>query len=171
MAYTSPKVEVRDSKIRGKGVFAKEKILEGEMIFDFTESAGKYLSTKELDKLFDEGMDYGIQVGDDLFFAATSMADIETGDYLNHSCDPNAGISGLLKIVATRDIAAGEEITFDYAMSESHADLKMKCHCGKSNCRKVITGSDWKMPELQKRYRGYFSNYLQRKINLLKNKK
>jgi hypothetical protein len=32
------------------------------------------------------------------------------------------------------------------------------------NCRKILTGKDWQLPELQKRYAGYFSAYLARKI-------
>jgi hypothetical protein len=66
-SYSSPKVEARESSIAGKGVFAIEDILKGELVFDFSEGTGKYISGSEMDKLFDEGMDYAIQVDDDLF--------------------------------------------------------------------------------------------------------
>jgi hypothetical protein len=35
-----------------------------------------------------------------------------------------------------------------------------------SQCRGTVTGYDWKIPELQERYDGYFSLYLQDKINV-----
>lgn len=53
------------------------------------------------------------------------------------------------------------------AVSESHESniaFEMECSCGAPNCRKVITEHDWKLPDLQQRYRGYFSQYLQEKI-------
>ena len=87
----------------------------------------------------------------------------EEADFINHSCNPNCGIKGHLQIVAMRDIESGEEITFDYAMTES-SDYSMDCKCGAKNCRKTITGNDWKLPILQKRYNGYFSNYIQIKL-------
>jgi len=62
-----------------------------------------------------------------------------------------------------RDIEPGEELTFDYAMTES-TQYSLKCECGAKNCRKLVTGDDWKILKLQKKYCGYFSNYLQEKI-------
>ena len=46
-------------------------------------------------------------------------------------------------------------------------DYSLECKCGAPNCRKILTGKDWQLPELQKRYAGYFSTYLARKIFLL----
>jgi hypothetical protein len=40
--------------------------------------------------------------------------------------------------------------------------------CGSPNCRGLITEEDWKIPELQKKYDGYFSWYLQEKIDGIK---
>lgn len=163
-SYSSPKAEARESYIAGKGVFAKEKILKGEVVFDFSKGKGKMISGAEMDKLCEEGRDYGIQIDDDLFFAATEDSEMEAGDYLNHSCYPNLGINGSLKMVAMRDIEPGEEVAFDYAMSET-SDYKMDCRCGKPNCRKIINGEGWKIKELQKRYGGYFSDYIAKKIS------
>jgi SET domain-containing protein len=163
-SYSSPKVEARESSIAGKGVFAIEDILKGELVFDFSEGTGKYISGSEMDKLFDEGMDYAIQVDDDLFFAATNSEEMEIGDYLNHSCDPNLGIKDSLKLIALKDVKIGEEVAFDYAMTES-SDFEIKCLCGKSNCRRKITGEDWKRKDLQEKYKGYFSDYIAKKIS------
>lgn len=161
-SYISPKVKIGKSKI-GKGLFALKKIRKGELIIDYTKGPGKFLPTKEADKLYEKGNDYMIQVDDDLFFVATTKEELEDADFLNHSCNPNCGIQGTLKIIAIRDIEPGEEITFDYAMCES-SEYEIKCNCGSSNCRKVITGNDWKIKELQKKYKGFFSDYLQKKI-------
>jgi hypothetical protein len=40
----------------------------------------------------------------------------------------------------------------------------MECHCGASTCRRIVTGQDWRRPDLQEKYRGYFSWYLEQKI-------
>ena len=40
----------------------------------------------------------------------------------------------------------------------------MACACGAAACRGTITGHDWRRPELQRRYAGYFSRYLEKRI-------
>ncbi len=168
-SYISPKVKIGESN-NGKGLFALEKIHKGELIIDFTKGSGKFITVKEADKLYEEGNDYMIQVDNDLIFASTNQEELECVDFLNHSCDPNCGINGTLKIVTMKDIEPKEEITFDYAMSES-SEYKMKCCCKSLNCRKIITGNDWKIKKLQKKYKGFFSDYLQKKIEIEKEKK
>ena len=86
--------------------------------------------------------------------------------YSNHSCYANLGIRGEITLVAMRDIRAGEELTHDWAMTDDD-DYSVECKCGAPNCRKILTGKDWQLLELQKRYAGYFSAYLARKIFLL----
>ncbi len=51
-----------------------------------------------------------------------------------------------LSITARRDIKPGEEITFDYATSETYEGFEMKCFCNNKECRKMITANDWKNP-------------------------
>ncbi len=58
-----------------------------------------------------------------------------------------------------------EELTFDYAMTDDEL-YEMPCQCGTTSCRQVITGFDWQKPEVQKKYHGYFSWFIQRKINM-----
>ncbi len=82
---------------------------------------------------------------------------------INHSCDPNVGFRGNVIYVALRDIAAGEELFHDYAMERSD-DYTLDCRCGSRLCRGKVTGDDWKLPELQRRYGDYFSIYLRRKF-------
>lgn len=161
-SYLSPNVEKRRSKT-AFGLFAKGNIKAGEVIVDFKNGLGKFVNEEESDRLFEDGMDYMIQVDDDLFWAATEEDEIEDADFINHSCEPNCGIRDSMTIVSVRPIKKGEEITFDYATSES-SDYEFKCNCGSKNCRRVITGDDWKNPILQKKYKKYFSDYLKKKI-------
>ena len=82
----------------------------------------------------------------------------------NHSCDSNLWMRDALTLEARRDIAAGEEVTIDHALQTSLANWEMACHCGSSRCRKLVRGDDWMRPELQDRYRGHFSPFLNRRI-------
>ena len=65
---------------------------------------------------------------------------------------------------AMRDIEAGEELTHDWATTDDDR-YEMACRCGAACCRGTITGQDWRRPDLQEKYRGYFSWYLERRID------
>lgn len=109
---------------------------------------------------------YSIQVEEDLFLVPDWPP--EPASYFNHSCDPNAGFSGQIALVAMRDIAPGEEVCFDYAMCIGTPFEDFVCYCGAPNCRGRVTGTDWQRPELWDRYNGFFSPYLQRRIERLR---
>jgi hypothetical protein len=66
-----------------------------------------------------------------------------------------------------RDIAPGEELSFDYAMCDASDYDEFRCLCGVAACREVVTGSDWRDPDLQEKYAGWFSPYLTRRIAAL----
>ena len=83
--------------------------------------------------------------------------------FISHSCEPNVGFAGNVVLVAICDIDAGEELTTDYAMFDDY-EGSMDCTCGRPACRRRIDGRDWQRPDLQERYRGYFSWYLDRKM-------
>lgn len=71
-------------------------------------------------------------------------------------------------LLALRDIKAGEELTYDYALMESSPEYRIRCLCGSKECRGFLTGNDWRIPALQKKYKGFFEPYLQKKIDALK---
>lgn len=166
-SYISPKAKTQPSKISGKGTFAISPIKKDEIICIF---GGRILSTTEWKKLPEDARENSIEIHDDFVLAPFNKNDVGDGDYINHSCDPSAGIVGQIFLVAMRDIKKGEEITFDYAMCVAGNGIveggvyKMECFCGAKNCRKLITGEDWKNKKLQKKYKGYFSTYIQYKI-------
>lgn len=83
----------------------------------------------------------------------------------NHSCDPNLGWAEAYTLVALRDIAAGEELTCDYATSTADPAFLLRCHCQTYRCRQMVTGDDWRIPELQRRYAGRWVPFLQRIID------
>lgn len=161
-SWISPKIRTDKSSI-GRGIFAVAAITRNEIVID-SSASGKRLTSAQIAALpdADERWDYAFQIDNDLYFVPQDKP--EESDFLNHSCAPNCGIQGNLKIVALRDIAPGEEVTYDYAMSESMPLWRLDCRCGQGECRGVITGNDWRNKELQKKYRGYFSSYLEKKI-------
>ncbi len=82
--------------------------------------------------------------------------------YVNHCCDGNCWYEGDDRLVAMRDIRAGEELYYDYALTEADEDwtLAPACLCGTAACRGLVTGNDWKRPELQAKYGNHFTEYV-----------
>ncbi len=109
--------------------------------------------------------DSEMQIADNLFIAPLTDEEFPASMvFLNHSCEPNCGVAGNLMFVAMKDVKAGEELTFDYAMHYAEPDYAMDCNCQTTSCRHRITGNDWQLPELQRKYAGYFSWYIDQKI-------
>lgn len=165
--FINPKTEVRNSKIEEKGLFAKEKIKSGEIIHI---AEGNILTLEESKKFSEEQQNLCYDVDDNHLFCPKDFNNLTADWYINHSCSPNCGSApDLFTLVAMKDIEPDEEITYDYAMTDSKPDWSMKCNCGAINCRKIITGNDWKIKELQERYAGYFQKNIQEKIEALRN--
>jgi SET domain-containing protein len=157
----SEKLEARENKAKGGwGVFARQPVNAGELLLYW---GGTIINYTELMSLPEEVRIHTIQVEEDLF--QKPIFEDDPADMINHSCDPNAGLASAISVVAMRDIAAGEEVCFDYATCDSQPYDEFDCQCGAPTCRKRVTGEDWKKPELWARYNGYFSPYLQRRIN------
>jgi SET domain-containing protein len=83
---------------------------------------------------------------------------------LNHSCDPNLGWLDEARLVTLRDVAGGEELTVDYATFIDDPGFVMMCHCETYRCRQVIEGTDWQIPQLQRRYAQHWAPAVQRRI-------
>jgi len=162
LSYRSPKTEVRESKIHGRGLFATADIAKDEVV---AAKGGHIISRKQLrEKVTPQLGPVEIQIGDDLFIAPVTEEEREGSMlYSNHSCDPNLGMRGEITFVAMRNIRAGEELTHDWATTDDD-DYSGECKCGAPNCRGTLTGKDWQRPELQARHAGYFSAHLAKKI-------
>jgi SET domain-containing protein len=83
---------------------------------------------------------------------------------VNHACDPNLGWAGDA-LVTVRDVAAGEELLVDYAMSTTDPDYLLRCHCASYRCRQMVEGTDWRIPQLQLRYTGHWAPHVQALID------
>ncbi len=162
LSYRSPKTEVRQSKIHGRGLFARADIAKGEIV---AVKGGHIVDRETLRREITPRLGpVEIQIDDHLFIAPVTEEERESSMlYSNHSCDANIGMRGEITFVAMRDIHAGEELTHDWATTDDD-DYSVKCNCGAPNCRGTLTGKDWERPELQERYAGYFSAYLAKKI-------
>ncbi len=156
----SSKVEVRASGINKKGMFAKEYIHQGEIVY----IKGGHIVT--WDEMYTSGtINSYLPISDDYYLGALSKDeedDIKL--YNNHSCDPNCGLHGEITFIAIRDISPGEELTVDYAFIDNE-DYSFECTCGSPKCRKKVTGFDWKIKKLQEEYYPYFAQYLKDKID------
>lgn len=146
-------IYIKTSAQHGRGVFARRAIRAGEAILTFT---GPLLTRAELRE-----DDYHLQIGDELYLGPSGAAD----DYVNHSCEPNAGFRGGLVLVARRDIAPHEEITWDYGTAIDEADFAgFDCRCGAATCRGQVRSfrhldratqerlRPWLLPYLRTRY-------------------
>jgi len=144
----------------GHGIVAAAPIRRGELLCVW---GGRIVNRAEVDALSEVERSYVLQIEDQLYLFAPGP--VEHAEYVNHSCAPNAGFSGQISLVALRSIRPGEEVCFDYGMSESSDFAEFDCRCGAPSCRGRVRSDDWMRPDLQHRYRGFFSPYLQRRID------
>lgn len=163
-AYLTDKCEVQNRDVTGgKAVYARDVIEPGELIAVWS---GRIVSAEGLDELSEDIRRHTVQVEEGLYLA--SHGPDEGPDFINHSCDPNAGLDGQIAIVALTRIQPGEEITIDYAMCDGSPYDEFDCACGSPICRGRVSGDDWRNPVLWERYAGRFSPYLERRIKALK---
>jgi hypothetical protein len=162
-AYLTDKCEVQNRDVTGgKAVYARDMIEPGELIAVWS---GRIVSAEELDELSEDIRRHTVQVEERLYLA--SHGPDEGPDFINHSCEPNAGLDGQVAIVALHRIQPGDEVTIDYAMCDGSPYDEFDCACGSLICRGRVTGEDWRIPTLWERYAGHFSPYLERRIRAL----
>jgi SET domain-containing protein len=149
------------SGIHGRGLFAVDAIAAGDVV---AVKGGHLVETASLLRLPERLQNSEIQIAEGLHLVALTDDEYEPVMlFINHCCEPNVGFAGNVVLVAMRDVEAGEELTTDYALFDT-APGSMECRCGSGSCRRTIRGGDWRMPELQAKYDGYFSWYVQRRI-------
>lgn len=170
ISWVNPKLTLKKSKVEGIATFAKEDIRKNEILII---QGGRILSIEQIDEKKNQKYAYhGFQIKE-RFYICPIVIDkkpLNDGIFLvNHSCNPNAGMKDAITLISMKKIKKGEEILFDYAMVDYETAneipwVPMKCNCHSKICRKQITGSDWKIKDLQIKYSGYFSPYIQEKI-------
>lgn len=148
----------------GKAVYASVRFAEGAELMRFT---GRRFHTDEIPSLMRGNDDRFVQVTPDHYMGPSGQLD----DLVNHSCDPNAGLrfteDGVI-LVAIRDIASGDEVTWDYSTTLAQSNWHMICQCRAANCRRVIGNFDTLDAEAQEffRARNLVAPYLRRKDEL-----
>jgi len=128
-------VEVRPSEIAGRGLFAATDLPAGTVVAR-------------------------LGVGGRLDALA-----VRTHRFCNHGCDPNLGWADEQALATMTDVAAGTELVTDYAMTVVDPDWIMRCHCPSYRCRQMIEGTDWRIPQLQRRYDGWWAPHVQRLVD------
>ena len=151
---------------KGFGSFALELIPKGSYIATF---GGPVLTSAAFSLQSPDVRSRSIQIEQESFVAGPPQR--EPGDSINHSCEPNCGMRNATQIVTMRDVPVGEELTYDYAMSDTADYDEFECGCGTQTCRGTVTGNDWKLADIQARYQGYFSPYIARRILAEKQKR
>lgn len=161
--WVSQKLGVKQCAL-GRGQIALTPFACGEAIAVF---GGRVMTIGKCDQLPPDIQEMAMQVSDspELLCGPMHPDEVSNGDFFNHSGNPNAGLRGDLRLIAMRDIAAGEAITFDYAICMADVGWRMACECGEANCRKQVTGDDWMIAELQHKYVGYWMSFIQEKID------
>lgn len=161
-SYLSPNVESRSTAERGLGLFARRDFARDELIVVTLCQVVHWTGQDEYNEQV-----HPFQIEIDVV-AIPRSAEISGMFSVNHSCSPNAGLRGQLSLVALRPITAGEEICYDYVMTDSDyfgkSVFQMDCLCGSPDCRKRVSDTDWRRKDLQEKYRGYFSSYLAARI-------
>jgi uncharacterized protein len=163
-SFRSEKTAIGTSKTAGRGLFAKALIRKGEIV----SIRGGHIISRTTEAAMEKPLGYwGYPISDEFVLAPLSPEEVENVMmFLNHSCQPNVGAQGQIVFVAMRDIAAGEELTIDYVIFGADP-TPMTCNCQNTACRGEITASDWQIPALQEKYKGYFSPFVQARIDQL----
>lgn len=149
------KIEVRNSKIQGSGLFALEPIHKDERI--------QYIRGAKF-KMVVKGRQEAMSIMNSIGVGRYSWLDTKNTPfrYINHSCEPTAAIIGTKTVVALREIRKGEEITMDYSMTDADPYWEMKCRCDTKTCRKKIGSIQTVPPEVFKRHMPYIPKNFQK---------
>ena len=142
-ASTGRRLQIRRSGVHGKGVFAVQDIAEGEVLIEYT---GEVIGWQEAQ---DRHPHDPLQPNHTFYFHVDEDRVIDanfggnSSRWINHSCDPSCFADeqeGRIFITALRNIAAGEELSYDYGlMLDERYTPKLKaeyaCWCGAAHCR------------------------------------
>lgn len=123
---------VRSSSLHGAGVYTTSPIRKGTRVLEYT---GPRMTREESEGLYsDSEVTYLFTMDDQ----RTIIDGFGMAAFVNHSCDPNCEsdqIGGRIWIIALRDIAANEELTYDYCLWDAEPGEEAPCYCGAKNCR------------------------------------
>ena len=156
--WLDARVAVRASAIDGLGLFASVPLARGVIVGVL---GGRVIDDDELREIARAGSRYSsLAIDEGINLLLDDREPITRG---NHSCDPNLWMRDAFTLETRSEVAEDEELTVDYALHTA-VDWAMPCGCGSSLCRGTVRGSDWRLPDLQERYSGHFSPFLNERI-------
>lgn len=134
--------ERRGNALSGYGVFARNAIAANAVVFPGEGQPMRIVTQHHVQHAWREDAQttfrrYAYPISDEV----SVLWDAEPDRWApqNHSCQPNTRYDGL-DVVAVRPIAAGEELTIDYATFTGPDAESFVCHCGAAACRGRIVG-------------------------------
>ena len=137
------KFMVRGNSIAGYGIYARQDIKKGELVFAGEERSQRLVTRRFVEQTWNEDEKelfrrYAYPVSNEVFL----LWDDDPSGWApqNHSCKPNTVCNGL-NVVALRTIKKGEELTLDYAVFLDEHMESFVCRCGTDNCRGLISGT------------------------------
>lgn len=133
----------------GRGVFTREDIAPGTKILAFK---GPRVTIETIEAAESAGnRDLFLQIDREVYLGPSGGID----DFINHSCDPNCGLQfegAEPYLAAIEHIAAGTELTFDYASTQEQYPYRFSCSCRSSKCRGEIGDFSELPPRTKQRY-------------------
>ena len=136
--YACFRLEIRESRIHRRGVYALERIPAGRKVIEYT---GKRISRRELKRRRISKVTYLFTLND--YWTIDGAVGGSGAEIINHACDPNLRSriqQGHILYISRRTIEPGEELTVDYLLA--HDMPRMKCRCGSPLCRGTINLSE-----------------------------
>jgi len=140
------RIQTRRSSVHGNGVFAVQDIAEGETLIEYK---GEVISWKEALRRHPHdpaqpNHTFYFHIDDDRVIDGNVKGN--AARWINHSCDPSCEADeqdGRIFIKALRNIAAGEELSYDYGLiiDEPYTEKLLSefpCWCGSSDCRGTL---------------------------------
>jgi hypothetical protein len=130
-------VEFRQSRIAGRGVFARRPFKPGDLVVAY---APKQRRVDVRDPAATAAAQTKLTLLSEQRFVIIPDTSVAGGWLCNHSCNPNAAIfsDGAGRIEAIRSIAAGEEVTIFYGWVSHNDPERDPCQCGSPRCRGFI---------------------------------
>jgi SET domain-containing protein len=132
--YCRYKLEIRESRIHRRGVYALEPIPAGRKVIEYT---GERIGRRETKKRGLGDITYLFTL--DAYWTLDGAFGGSGAEIINHSCDPNLYTwicRGHILYMSRRAIRQGEELTVDYRFSSKVG--KVPCKCGSPLCRGTI---------------------------------
>ena len=122
---------IRSSSIHAAGCYTLRPVRKGQKVCEY--DGPRYPKWEADERYRDRTVTYLFSFGED----DTVIDGFGTAMFINHSCEPNCESeedNGHIYISAIRNIAAGEELTYEYNLHDSD-DEQGDCHCGTAICR------------------------------------